>query len=148
MFFSKLAESSGLYEILAPIKRAFAAEDNADADRKIRSAVEPGAIRKRRLDAQRKAEQDAEANGVFAKKQRVQYRNKANNTICDAVVVGVHFDDGLDKPYYTIRYKKQSEEEKQDGMKRVSVVDVEKQTNPDRLTRVPWNEEATWKIIQ
>ena len=67
---------------------------------------------------------------------------------CDAVVVGVHFDDGPENPYYTIKYKKQCEEILDDGSKKTTVREVEKQTNPDRLSRVPWDEDKSWKVLQ
>lgn len=57
-------------------------------------------IRKRRLDAQQKAETEAESRGAFCKKQRVKYHNKLLGKWDDAVIVGVHYDDGPDKPYY------------------------------------------------
>ena len=57
-------------------------------------------LRKRRLDYQRKMEALAETRGAFAKKQRVKYHNKLQGRWDDAVVIGVHHDDGPDKPYY------------------------------------------------
>ena len=57
-------------------------------------------IKKRRLDAQLKAETEAESRGAFCKKQRVKYHNKLLGKWNDAVIVGVHHDDGPDKPYY------------------------------------------------
>jgi hypothetical protein len=92
MFLSKLAESIG--EILAPIN-PFA---NESKDVKP-SWSDPVSTKRRRLDAQKRAEKLAEANGVFAKKQRVFYHNKSTSTMHDAYIVGVHFDDGPDKPY-------------------------------------------------
>ena len=52
------------------------------------------------LDAQKKAEEAAASQGVFVKNQRVQYLNKLTNSVSDAVIIGVHFDDGPDDPYY------------------------------------------------
>jgi hypothetical protein len=57
-------------------------------------------LRKRRLECQRKMEAEAESLGAFAKKQRVKYHNKLQGRWHDAVVIGVHHDDGPDKPYY------------------------------------------------
>ena len=48
----------------------------------------------------------------------------------------------------TIKFKKQLEEELEDGSNKVEIVEVEKQTNPDRLTRVPWDEDLAWKVLQ
>lgn len=57
--------------------------------------------RKRKLDAQWKLEEEAKSRGAFAKKQRVKYYHKTTGKwYDDAHVVGVHFDDGPDKPYY------------------------------------------------
>jgi hypothetical protein len=92
MFLSKLVESIG--EILAPIN-PFANDSKDDKP----SGSDPVSTKRRRLDAQKKAETLAESNGVFAKKQRVFYHNKSTDTMHDAYIVGVHFDDGPDKPY-------------------------------------------------
>lgn len=62
-------------------------------------------LRKRRLDAQQKAEAEAESRGAFAKKQRVKYHNKHQGRWDDAVIIGVHHDDGPDKPYYVRLYR-------------------------------------------
>mmetsp|Transcript_3742 Transcript_3742/g.8316 ORF Transcript_3742/g.8316 Transcript_3742/m.8316 type:complete len:156 (-) Transcript_3742:362-829(-) len=155
MFLSKLAERTGLFEFLAPIiggsdnngdnqqQSAYVSNNDDESSQENKELV-----KRRRLDAQKKAEEDAEARGVFAKKQRVRYHNKSTDVICDAIVVGVHFDDGLEHPYYTIKHKKQIEEELEDGCKKVDIVEVEKQTNPDRLQRVPWDDELSWKVLK
>lgn len=95
MFLSTLVESIG--DFLAPINPFADNTNDADANS---GGVDPVIIKRTRLEAQKKAEELAESKGVFAKKQRVRYHNKSNNTISDAVVVGVHYDDGPDKPYY------------------------------------------------
>ncbi len=56
--------------------------------------------RYRRLKAQYESEQNAEKVNQFAKMQRVSYHSKVDDRYIDAVVVGVHLDDGPDKPYY------------------------------------------------
>ncbi|KAL7483411.1 hypothetical protein ACHAW6_009066 [Cyclotella cf. meneghiniana] len=137
MVLSKLAEMIGLYDVLAPIHR------DEDCEPKEVNRV---SAKRNRLDAQKKAEEVAATRGVFAKNQRVQYHNKLTNAVSDAVIIGVHLDDGPDNPYYTIRYKKQQEVD--DGLLRVRIVDVEKQTNPDRLLRVEWDDEKSWKVLQ
>ncbi len=48
----------------------------------------------------------------------------------------------------TIKHKKQVEEELEDGSRKVEIVEIEKQTNPDRLQRVPWDDELSWKILK
>ena len=52
------------------------------------------------LKSQKDAEDRAENAGLFAKRQRVIYLHRGTNTQYDAIVVGVHFDDGPDDPYY------------------------------------------------
>ena len=52
------------------------------------------------LKIQKEAEDRAEKHGLYAKRQRVSYTHKGTGTQYDALVVGVHFDDGPDKPYY------------------------------------------------
>ena len=48
----------------------------------------------------------------------------------------------------TIRYKKQQEEVQDDGTTKANIVEVEKQTTPDRLGRVKWDEEKSWRLLQ
>ncbi len=47
----------------------------------------------------------------------------------------------------TIKYKKLEKIEDENGSTSEQMINIEKQTTPDRLTRVPWDEEATWEII-
>lgn len=116
MFLSRLAERSGLFGILAPRKsreskdaRKESSNDTAESSGNVdKDTVDKGQeeslpennVRKRRLDYQRKMEAEAESRGAFAKKQRVRYHNKLQDRWDDAIVVGVHHDDGPDKPYY------------------------------------------------
>lgn len=58
----------------------------------------------RMLEAQKKEEERAANYGKFAKKQRVSYHHRANDTYYEAVIVGVHLDDGPDKPYYVSNF--------------------------------------------
>ena len=152
--FSKFAEKIGLYDFLAPSEPRRSKNHSASEDDSTtivqNSSADENRLKRNRLDAQLKAEKDAEARGpkFFAENQRVRYLNKTTNSICDAVVVGVHYDDGPDNPYYTIKYKKQCEEILDDGSKKTTVREVEKQTNPDRLSRVPWDEDKSWKVLQ
>ena len=97
MFLSKLAESISQ---INPFSNHSSAADNSSTDDDVTTNPEMiDTVKRRRLDAQKKAEELAESNGVFAKKQRVFYHNKSTNTMHDAHIVGVHFDDGPDKPY-------------------------------------------------
>jgi hypothetical protein len=36
----------------------------------------------------------------------------------------------------------------EDGTAKAIIVEVEKQTTPDRLDRVEWDEEKTWRVIE
>lgn len=102
MFFSKFAESTGLFDLLAPIiprSRNNGQEQEGQSASK-KNKVDHEQIKRRQLDSQRKSEEVAESKGLFAKKQRVRYHNKTTDVVCDAVVVGVHFDDGPQHPYY------------------------------------------------
>mmetsp|Transcript_3881 Transcript_3881/g.6420 ORF Transcript_3881/g.6420 Transcript_3881/m.6420 type:complete len:156 (-) Transcript_3881:149-616(-) len=154
--FSKFAEKIGLYDFLAPSEPR-RSKKNSASEHDSTTTVQNGSadekrLKRKRLDVQLKAEKDAETRGpkFFAENQRVRYLNKTTNSTCDAVIVGVHYDDGPDNPYYTIKYKKQCEEILDDGSKNTSVIvrEVEKQTNPDRLSRVPWDEDKSWKVLQ
>ncbi len=151
--FSNFADKIGLYDFLAPTKRRRSSKSTTASDDEsaatAKSSVDENRLRRSRFDAQIKAENDAAARGpkFFAKKQRVLYLNKTTNSVCDAVVVGAHLDDP-DDPYYTIKYKKQCEEIAEDGSKTVIIREVEKQTNPDRLSRVPWDEEKSWEVLR
>jgi prolyl oligopeptidase PreP (S9A serine peptidase family) len=149
--FSKIAERIiGLSDILAPVKKRGASKEEEEST--IDATSSSGSSKRRRLDVQLKAEREAAERGerFFAKKQRVRYHNKRTNSVCDAVVVGVHYDDGPNNPYYTIKYKAQYEtgEVLDDGSKKATIIEVEKQTTPDRLSRVPWDEDAAWKVLQ
>jgi len=48
----------------------------------------------------------------------------------------------------TIRYRKEETEAASDGKEETKWVDVEKQTTPDRLQRVPFDPEASWQLLQ
>ncbi|KAL7555352.1 hypothetical protein ACA910_001388 [Epithemia clementina (nom. ined.)] len=89
------------------------------------------------LDAQKSSEVQALARDDFCKNQRARYLHKASQTwYNDALVVSVHNDDGVEKPYYTILYHPRPGEEP-----------VEKQTTRDRLAHVPWDENKTREIL-
>jgi hypothetical protein len=76
---------------------------------------------------------DEESGSSFAKNQRVTYFHKASDTwIENTHIVGVQHDDGVDQPYYTIRYKQSDAEEP-----------IEKQTTNDRLKIPSWDQEWT-----
>lgn len=87
------------------------------------------------LESQRDLEREALSGCRFAKLQRVRYYHKMSDTwINGAHIVGVHYDDGPDKPYYTIQYN--------DDCRK-----VEKQTTVDRLKPSSWEEDKTWEIL-
>jgi hypothetical protein len=76
---------------------------------------------------------DEESGSSFAKNQRAACFHKASDTwIENTHIVGVHHDDGVDQPYYTIRYQQSDSEEP-----------TEKQTIHDRLKIPSWDQEWT-----
>lgn len=90
------------------------------------------------MHAQKVLETQALARNSFTKNQRVEYMHKATGKKYEAVVVDVHFDDGLDRPYFTVRYKRSSGNPSEI---------IEKQTTRDRLTHVAFDEAKTYKIL-
>jgi hypothetical protein len=56
--------------------------------------------RYRALHAQYASEMNAKKIGMLAKRQRVSYFHQPTSQHFEAVVVGVHLDDGPDQPYY------------------------------------------------
>jgi hypothetical protein len=154
--FMNLAEKVGLTNFLAPRKdkkdskdaAAAAASTSSDSAAAATPAAAPTAEEKemqelenknRLLESQKDREIKAsnEETSCFVKNQRVAYFHKASDTwMNDCYIVGVHHDDGEDKPYYTIRYKKPDSEEP-----------IEKQTTHDRLNYAPWDPEQTWAIL-
>jgi uncharacterized protein with LGFP repeats len=99
------------------------------------------------IDNQQQREEVASARGAFVENQRVRYFFKANDTWYDATIVGVHYDDGPDRPYYTIRFWRNGVEYDENHMESVVRQVVEKQTTPERLERVAFDPELTWKIL-
>lgn len=92
--------------------------------------------REEAMRVQKVQETQALARNSFCKNQRVQYLHKASGRQYEAVVVDVHFDDGIDRPYFTIRYQSGSPPEM-----------IEKQTTIDRLSYVAFDEAKTYDII-
>ena len=86
------------------------------------------------LQEQKVAEIQALARNSFCKNQRVRYLHKASGRHFEAVIVAVHLDDGIDRPYYTVRYSREAET-------------IEKQTTSDRLSHVAFDEDKTYEII-
>lgn len=86
------------------------------------------------MEEQKVNEIQALASNSFCKNQRVQYLHKASGRRFEAVVMAVHFDDGVDRPYFTVRYEMGSET-------------IEKQTTSDRLSYVAFDEAKTYEII-
>lgn len=93
-------------------------------------------MRKELLETQKIVETLALARNGFTKYQRANYVHKATGKVYEAVIMDVHTDDGLDRPYYTIRYKSGKPPQT-----------VEKQTTRDRLKYVPFDEAKTEKIL-
>mmetsp|Transcript_50790 Transcript_50790/g.61209 ORF Transcript_50790/g.61209 Transcript_50790/m.61209 type:complete len:147 (-) Transcript_50790:225-665(-) len=146
MFLTKIAEQSGLLAIVAPPKKMSQTELNDEEFARKLQAEEYK--RYSRLRTQFEQERAAESLGVFAKKQRVQYLHKQTNQHYDAVIQGVHLDDGPDRPYYTIIYKRKDTITDDDGTERETIIEIEKQTTPDRLKRVVWDEDEVWQALK
>mmetsp|Transcript_10227 Transcript_10227/g.12943 ORF Transcript_10227/g.12943 Transcript_10227/m.12943 type:complete len:149 (-) Transcript_10227:441-887(-) len=144
-----IAEKLGIWDILAPSPTPTPTQNaQMRQDEKLAHTLQQEEdIRYKKLKTQYDSEQRAEKINQFVKRQRVSYHAKAEDKWIDAVVVGVHFDDGPDRPYYTIKYKKleQSNENCNEFKK---YIDMEKQTNAERLTRLPWDEEKSWALIK
>mmetsp|Transcript_6415 Transcript_6415/g.7963 ORF Transcript_6415/g.7963 Transcript_6415/m.7963 type:complete len:153 (+) Transcript_6415:86-544(+) len=152
MVLSHIADKLGLWDVIAPgpsREQITERRKQEEKDRQLANQMQKEEDqRHRRLTAQYESEKNAEKLNQFAKKQRVSYYSKIDDRLIDAVIVGVHLDDGPDKPYYTIKYKKLEQRIESDGSEKVVEIDMEKQTNADRLTRLPWDEEKSWKIIK
>ena len=88
------------------------------------------------LEGQKLREIQAMARDDFCKYQRARYLHKASQTWFDSYVVGVHYDDGVGQPYYTIVYQPREDEEH-----------IEKQTTRDRLAHTAWDEQKTLSIL-
>lgn len=109
MVLSHLADRLGLWEYIAPqqpkSKRKTPQQEqqeqqeNQDAQLAQKIQQEEN-HRFQRLQTQHELEKKAEEMNQFAKWQRVLYYSKIDDMMIEAVVVGVHFDDGPDKPYY------------------------------------------------
>ena len=99
------------------------------------------------VEAQRKREEMASLKNAFVVNQQASYFCKATETRYDATIVGVHFDDGPDRPYYTVRFWRNEVENEEEGGESVVRRSVEKQTTPDRLERVDFDPEQTWRIL-
>lgn len=97
-------------------KTASQKQKDLPADTKIRYSNET----KQQRPQQRRGEQSHSFN-KYSKNDNTIYFHKASGTNFDAKVVGVHFDDDPENPYYTIQYTAS------DGER------VERQTTEDRL---------------
>jgi len=152
-----LAEKSGLLGLLAPQKdKQGGTTDEAASSTSTSTSTATSAAtiaftaeqkqqqeierKKCLLQSQKEREIQAAAQtelGSFVKNQRARYFHKLSEQwYNDAHIVGVHHDDGVDQPYYTIRYRKPEE-----------IESIEKQTTRDRLEYAEWEEEKTWTIL-
>ena len=104
--------------------------EEAEAIKRERDAARDAALAVAAAKAQLEEEERAEARGMFAKKQRAEYNDRvvSPDTWVSCQVVGVHLDDGPENPYYSITFKRERDGE---------VEDMEKQTQPERLRRLP-----------
>ena len=106
--------------------------------------------KQRMLSDQKEREEKAKAVGAFVKNQSARYHHKLSGEWFDAQIVGVHHDDGVENPYYTIQYHKSvpsSAAEGEEGEQQQERILVEKQTTGDRLEHVEWDEEVAWSIL-
>ena len=101
--------------------------------------------RREAMQLQKVQETQALGRNSFCKNQRVRYLHKASGRQYEAVVVDVHFDDGIDRPYFTIRYHRQSDDN--NGGEESLPELIEKQTTSDRLSYVSFDEAKTYEII-
>ena len=111
--------------------------------------VDPLLHRKHIIDAQRVREENARMCNTFVQHQRVSYFFKGAETWHDATICDVHYDDGPDRPYYTIQYwGNEVEYDDEEGHESVVCRLVEKQTTTDRLHRVDFDPDKTWMILK
>ena len=108
--FTKIAEKLGILDIVAP---RTAQQDASGSQKRKRmtpqEARDEALARKlqaeedrrfKMLKAQKEAEELAEKYSKYAKRQRVSYHHRGKDKYYDAIIVGVHLDDGPDNPYY------------------------------------------------
>ena len=50
--------------------------------------------------------------------------------------------------FQTIKYNKSERLLRDDGTEYEQMIEMEKQTTPDRLGRVSWDEDKTWNIVR
>ena len=111
MVLSHFANKWGLFDKLAPLttklngtttqKGNKESQTQVSNDEKIAQKLQQEENdRHQKLKSQYDMEEKAKQLNQFTKRQRVSYHSKVDGTWMDAVVVGVHFDDGPDKPYY------------------------------------------------
>ena len=107
-------------KVLTP-EEITALKEKEETDRQQREA----AISLKKAQIQHQLELEALNRGQFAKKQKAEYNDRvvSNDTWVPCVIVGVHLDDGPDKPYYTIEFFRKGEK-------------IEKQTMSERVRRI------------
>ncbi len=102
MMLSHFAERLGLWDYIAPNSTKppeQIRQENQDLSL-AQEVQKEEKIKYNRIKTQYDLEQKSMMNKQFAKWQRVKYYSKGDDMYVDAVVVGVHFDDGPDRPYY------------------------------------------------
>ena len=131
MVFSHIANKLGIWDIVAPVKMSGNENDNDNHSSSSSSSFSSPDMKRRRIDQEKQneqlsrnkvqkedderyrrlksqfeIEQRAEKVNQYVKKQRVLYYSKLEDKWIDAIVVGVHFDDGPDRPYYVSLFMK------------------------------------------
>jgi hypothetical protein len=81
------------------------------------------------------------------KPQQVKYLHKATDTWHVTHIDGVRFENGPDKPYFTIKCRMHNVAVEESGIENISELNIEKQANPGRLIRMPLNADKSWKLI-
>jgi hypothetical protein len=109
--FQKLAKKlDGVLDFIAPREESGAFEHNESnpmstqqksSDEAFAKQLQMEEERKEKLlKAQFEDETHALDHGHFCKRQRVMYHHRSKDAFYEAVIVGVHYDDGPNKPYY------------------------------------------------
>jgi hypothetical protein len=107
-------------KVLTP-EEITALKEKEEKERQQREA----AISLKKAQIQHQLEVEALSRGQFAKRQKAEYNDRvvSDGAWVPCVVVGVHLDDGPDKPYYTIEFFRNGEK-------------IEKQTMSERVRRI------------
>merc|ERR1712238_306434 len=130
MVFAKFVESIGLGNFLAPKKKTGNTRKRT-TKKHFKETVNEQPYEKYRKKSEDTTEEEKERYETMIKQK-----------------IAAQFEDGPEKPYYTIKYKSPEMQTNEDGTESEMLVDIEKQTDPDRLERLEWNAEETRTILE